>query len=158
MREPQVHRVSPHQRRAQVGVSMIEFLVALVIFAFGTLGLAGLQTQALAYSQGSLYRSQATTLTDDILDRMRTDRVNAKAGNWDTAVTADYTTFTGTSIADTDRKEWKEQVKDLLPSGQASIAYDSVNNVVTVTIQWDDRRGNRSATTVTQSFVTQSKF
>jgi type IV pilus assembly protein PilV len=158
MRKSQVHHVLSHLRRGQAGVSMIEFLVALIIFAFGTLGLAGLQTQALAYSQGSLYRSQATTLTDDILDRMRTDRANAKAGAWDTVLTADYSTFTGTSIADSDRYEWKQQVKDLLPSGQASIAYDGVTKIVTITIQWDDSRGNRATTTSNQQFVTKTQL
>jgi type IV pilus assembly protein PilV len=135
---------------------MIEFLVALIIFAFGTLGLAGLQTQALAYSQGSLYRSQATTLTDDILDRMRADRVNAKAGGWNTALSAPSTTFTGATIADTDRKDWKEQVEVMLPSGQASIAYDAPTAVVTITIEWDDSRGNRSAATT--KFETKTRF
>jgi len=156
MRKPQVHRVSFHQRRAQTGVSMIEFLVALIIFAFGTLGLAGLQTQALAYSQGSLYRSQATTLTDDILDRMRADRLNAKAGSWNTALTVASTSISAGTIAQTDTKDWKEHVEALLPSGKAAI--DVNGSIVTITIQWDDSRGERSATTTNQQFVTKSQL
>jgi len=135
---------------------MIEFLVALIVFAFGTLGLAGLQTQALAYSQGSLYRSQATTLTDDILDRMRADRLNAKAGSWNTALTAASTSISGGTIAQTDMKDWKEHVEALLPSGKAAV--DVNGNIVTITIQWDDSRGNRSTTTINQQFVTKSQL
>jgi type IV pilus assembly protein PilV len=156
MRKQQVNRPSFHPRRAQVGVSMIEFLVALIIFAFGTLGLAGLQTQALAYSQGSLYRSQATTLTDDILDRMRADRANAKAGTWNTLLTADANSITGGSIAQTDLKDWKQHVEALLPSGKAQVDVNA--GVITVTIQWDDSRGNRSSTTTNQQFVTKTKL
>lgn len=157
MRNLRVRRVSLESRRTQAGVSMIEFLVALIIFAFGTLGLAGLQTQALAFSQGSLYRSQATTLTDDILDRMRTDRTNAKAGLWNTALTDDSAIYTGVTIAQTDLKDWKEQIKAALPSGQASIAINNVTYVVTVTIQWDDSRGARQAG-ATQQFVTMTQL
>lgn len=151
-----MNRDSLHLRRAQAGVSMIEFLVALIIFAFGTLGLAGLQTQALAYSQGSLYRSQATTLTDDILDRMRADRANAKAGTWNTLLTANAASITGPTIAQTDLKDWKQQVEALLPSGQAAVDVNA--NIVTITIQWDDSRGNRSSTTTNQQFVTKTKL
>jgi type IV pilus assembly protein PilV len=134
---------------------MIELLVALVIFAFGTLGLAGLQTQALAFSQGSLYRSQATALTDDILDRMRTDRTNAKGGAWNTALNETAASIASpVTIARIDIKDWKDQVEALLPAGQASIAVNA--GVVTVTLQWDDSRGERQA--AVQSFVTQSQI
>jgi type IV pilus assembly protein PilV len=156
MRDQQVNRDSFHPRRAQAGVSMIEFLVALIIFAFGTLGLAGLQTQALAYSQGSLYRSQATTLTDDILDRMRADRANAKAGTWNTVLSADAASITGGTIAQTDLKDWKQQVEALLPSGKAQVDVNA--NIATITIQWDDSRANRSSTTTNQQFVTKTKL
>jgi len=124
-------------RRPQRGASMIELLVSILIFAFGMLGLVGLQNKTLGYGQMSLYRSQATALSDDILDRMRADRVNAKAGNWNTALATASTSYTGTSIAQVDLKDWKDQVERLLPSGQASIAVDA--GVVTVTIQWDER-------------------
>lgn len=124
-------------RRPQRGASMIELLVSILIFAFGMLGLVGLQNKTLGYGQMSLYRSQATALSDDILDRMRADRVNAKAGNWNTALGTASTSYTGTSIAQVDLKDWKDQVEKLLPSGQASIAVNA--GVVTVTIQWDER-------------------
>ena len=47
----------------------------------------GLQTRTMEFSQSSLYRSQATALTDDVLDRMRADYANAVNGLWDTATT-----------------------------------------------------------------------
>lgn len=143
------------RRAGQRGASMIELLVALVIFAFGTLGLAGLQTQALAFSQGSLYRSQATALTDDILDRMRTDRTNAKGGAWNTPLNETSASISSpATIARADVKDWKEQVEALLPSGQASV--NVAAGVVTVTIQWDDSRGERA--TAVQTFTTESQI
>ena len=47
--------------KRQSGATMIEVLIALVIFAFGVLGLAGMQARALSYSQGALLRSQAVS-------------------------------------------------------------------------------------------------
>src|SRR4029453_1075467 len=146
-------RISTQARRRLSGVGMIEVLVAILIFAFGMLALSGLQMRALAFSQSSLYRSQATALTDDIIDRMRADRGNAKSGKWDTTVDDDPdTSFTSSAIYDTDRKDWKLAVRQLLPSGKASIEVTS--DVVTIVIQWDDTRGREAA----QTFQTISRL
>lgn len=116
---------------------MIELLVSVLIFAFGMLGLIGTMNKTLGYSQVSLFRSQATALSDDILDRMRTDPAHARNGDWSNEFDDPAASFTGTTIAQTDLKDWKSQVEALLPSGQASIAVNS--GIVTVTIQWSER-------------------
>lgn len=141
----------------QRGVSMIELLVSFVIFSFGMLGLASLQTKTLAYGQSSLYRSQATALTDDVLDRMRVDVVNAKAGQWNTPLTtlAAEVRPSGTGVFTSDLPEWKRQVEALLPLGRASITVSS--DVVTVIIQWDDSRAQRTSTTGTPAAAPQFK-
>jgi type IV pilus assembly protein PilV len=131
-------------RPAQRGASMIELLVSLLIFAFGMLGLVGMQNKTLAYSQLSLYRSQATALSDDILDRMRADRARARNGDWSTGLGDAAASITGTSIARTDLKDWKTQVEALLPSGQASIVIGTGADVgkVTIKLQWYERVGD----------------
>jgi type IV pilus assembly protein PilV len=126
---------------------MIEVLITILIFAFGMLALSGLQARALVFSQSSLYRSQATALTDDIIDRMRADRGNAKANKWDTDLGDDpASSFTSSAIYDVDRKDWKQTVGQLLPAGRASI--DVTADVVTIVIQWDDSRGREGAQTL----------
>ncbi len=129
-------------RDRQRGASMIELLVSILIFALGMLGLVGLQTRTLSYGQASLYRSQATALTDDILDRMRADRASAKNGNWDTALANSAASITGTTtVAERDLKEWKQAVEDLLPSGKGAIVRSVVDfkPVITITVTWDER-------------------
>ena len=121
----------------QRGASMIELLVSVLIFAFGMLGLVGLQNRTLGYGQMSLYRSQATALSDDILDRMRADRNNAKSGNWVTDWANGSASYTGTTVAQTDLKDWKSQVETLLPSGQAKIEMNGF--MVMVSIRWNER-------------------
>jgi type IV pilus assembly protein PilV len=139
--------------RAQMGASMLELLVSLLIFSFGMLGLAGLQIRSLSMSQSSLYRSQATALADDILDRMRADRANAAAGNWNTALATTAANVTGTELYKTDMKDWKTTVESLLPAGQASV--DVAAGIVTVTLTWDDTRGRDASA---QSWQTISRL
>lgn len=135
MQSPQPH--PRRQRRAESGATMIELLVSVLIFTFGMLGLIGMQTKTLGYSQMSLYRSQATALTDDIFDRMRADRGNAKKGDWNTPLTQKAADISGASVALTDLADWKQQVEALLPAGVASVSV--VAGVVTVEIKWDER-------------------
>ncbi len=143
--------------RRQHGVSMIELLVALVIFAFGMLGMAGLQTRALQYGQSSLHRSQATALADDLIDRLRTDRTTAVTASsaWNTDFINTAASITGTTFADTDLKDWKTQVEALLPSGAAKIEI-TVGGDVTVTLRWDESRvstDDSAPTLVTKSRI-----
>jgi type IV pilus assembly protein PilV len=139
-------------KNTQSGASMIELLVSLLIFSFGMLGLAGLQVRSLSMSQSSLYRSQATALTDDILDRMRADKDNALLGRWNTTLTDTASSIATTPLAKSDTKDWKESVEALLPGGKASVTMAS--GTVTVTLQWDDTRGREDA----QSWTTVSRL
>jgi type IV pilus assembly protein PilV len=126
------HHPSHRPAHAQRGVSLIELLVALLIFSFGMLGLAGLQLRTLSYSQSSLFRSQAVALTDDVLDRMRASRTDASiptSGGWNSDF--DEAGANGSDLAD-----WKAEVASLLPGGEASIAVTSTN--VTIVIRWLD--------------------
>lgn len=139
-------------KKTQAGASMLELLVSLLIFSFGMLGIAGLQIRSLSLSQSSLYRTQATALTDDILDRMRADRDNALAGNWNTGLTTGSGSVSGTALFKTDMKDWKATVEALLPDGKASVNMGS--GEVTVVLQWDDSRGREAA----QSWTTKSRL
>ena len=136
------------RRQGQHGATMIELLVSLLIFAFGMLGLVGLQNKALGLGQISLYRSQAAALSDDIMDRMRADRTNAKAGTWDTDFGTAASTYSGTTVAQQDLFEWKTQVESLLPTGQAEVKFDATKSLVTVKISWKERSEPTSSVTV----------
>jgi type IV pilus assembly protein PilV len=94
--------------------------------------IAGLRANLSAAS-----RTQASYLADDIVDRMRANNTNARAGSYNVALGA---TLTGTSTAQQDVQTWVAELQSLA-SGQGSINVNSATNIATVTIQWVDSRG-----------------
>ncbi|MGV8919204.1 MAG: type IV pilus modification protein PilV [Pseudomonas sp.] len=53
------------------GFSMIEVLVSLLIIVIGVLGMAGLQSKAVPYTQDSVLRNNAIMLADDLIELIR---------------------------------------------------------------------------------------
>jgi type IV pilus assembly protein PilV len=121
------------------GFSLVEVLVSIVILSVALLGTAGLTAASLKSTNTSYYRSQATFLADDILDRMRANpggNYNIDAGGPKAAG--------GVELFDCD--EWLQALEDSLPGGTGEV--EIVGEVATVTIRWDN--GENSFTTVTQ--------
>lgn len=56
--------------RAQKGVGMVEILVAILVVAVGVLGYAGMQMFALRGAETASYRTQATLVAKDALERV----------------------------------------------------------------------------------------
>src|SRR3546814_15356356 len=74
-------RVAPPDMRTnsysrQRGVGMIEVLVSVLVLSVGLLGIALVQTRALANKTSSMGRSLATVATYSILEAIRADRAN----------------------------------------------------------------------------------
>ncbi len=61
---------------AQCGISMLEVLISILIVAIGVLGLVGLQGRATTAEFESYQRSQAIILANDMVERIRGNRVN----------------------------------------------------------------------------------
>lgn len=133
------------------GVGLIEVMVSLLVLAIGLLGVAGLQTKSLSYTQNAYYRTQATNLAYDVIDRMRANKVSAKnsgyASNYNqthsSAGDCSSSTCSSSQIASYDLKQWKQALQDTLPSGQGEIAVsgDVAIREISVSIKFDDSRG-----------------
>lgn len=130
--------------KAQHGFSMIEVLITVLILAIGLLGLAGLQSTGIRSNHSAYLRSQATILAYDIADRMRANRSAALVGA--------YTTAGSSGIPAQDIIAWKNNLAAMLPEGDGIISR-TAGNRFTITVQWDDRRGENQAGTTTKSFV-----
>lgn len=65
--------------KTQQGASLIEVLIALLIFTVGLLGLAALQLNSLQSTADSSQRSQSTWLMQDLVERMRANPAGTAA-------------------------------------------------------------------------------
>lgn len=136
------------------GFSLIEVLIALLILAFGLLGLAFLQVMSVRYTQSAQHRTMATNLAYEVLDMMRSNSVAARqfgyVSNADFPVAVPPTgCVRGTSGAYSDNiNRWKCEIVSSLPNGSASINFDDVALTVTVAVSWTDDVGREDTADV----------
>ncbi|TAM94141.1 MAG: type IV pilus modification protein PilV [Rhodanobacteraceae bacterium] len=144
-----------HQR----GIGMIEVLIAVLVVSIGFLGMAALQARALSTNNSAMARSMATVASYSILDAMRADLVNAKAGNYNTTVTAGScsSTTAGNPLATTQLQAWCTELGNTL-GGVATTTGNISCTVVgdcKVSIQFDDSRAGQGGS-ATQQVVTEA--
>lgn len=135
----------PLRRRDAAGFSMIEVLIALVVLAFGLLGLALLQTMNLRYTKSADQRTQAVNLAGDLLDMMRTNRSELAAYN---IALTDLTGITvppggcGTESdlgADSNVARWQCEVREALgPATQVMVNTNAATNITMVEVIWNE--------------------
>lgn len=147
-----------HYPVQQSGLSLIEVLVAIVVISFGLLGVASLQITGIKNNQSAYYRSTATILGYDMLDRMRANKKALIAGSYDTGgnfLNGKLTPGSASTMVDIDKEEWLTSLGNQLPSSKAKIEAASGANTLRVTIQWNDARGTGGGTTQSMSVETQ---
>ena len=118
----------------------------MVVLSIGLLGLSGMQTTSLRNNHSAFLRSQATVVTNDILDRIRANRDSATAGDYDivyaaTAPAPGCSGGSGCSVVDVANRnlaEWRSYVARL-PEGEGEISVTAAG-VVEVKVRWADTR------------------
>lgn len=133
------------RRRSAAGFSMIEVLIALVVLAVGLLGLALLQTMNVRFTQSANYRSVATNLAYEMLDMIRTNRLEiAQYAMIDESFAGVVVPANGCGreVAvepEENIERWQCQVVEALPGGTAEVTIPG-DGTVTVAITWNDAR------------------
>ena len=127
------------------GFTLVEVLVSIVIVAIGLLGMAGLTAASLKSNNTSYYRSQATVLANDILERMRANVVQARGEQYDIAAGPAYTAAAGT-LQRFDCTVWFAAVAAALPAGVGTVDVNA--GTATIVITWDG--GESSFTTISR--------
>lgn len=65
-----MQRDRPSFQSSQSGFTLIEVLIAVLVFSFGILGIVALQATAIKFSTDAQQRAEATFLADQLLARM----------------------------------------------------------------------------------------
>ena len=130
-------RAVRYLRRQAKGSTLLEGLLAIVLFSMGLLAILRLLTVSAIDSGNAQYRSEASLLASDLISRIWTgDRslsgINARYGN---TSTDDY-------------RDWLASVQQRLPGVSASthvpVITIGTDRTVTVTLSWQ-AAGDRDA-------------
>lgn len=125
--------ISPQK---QLGFSLLESLIAILVMALGILGILGMQVRTLINTQNSLYRTQAIRLIEDLSERLmlhpnslNTYEFYLSSNNDKNIKDCIKKPCTSTEIAQRDSVIWKNSVANTLPAGQANVflAEDEIN-------------------------------
>ena len=121
-------------------MTLVEVLVALLVFSVGLVGMAALQARALRYSNSAEDTNRAALLANEIAAQMLM--------NQNVAVPA------------AQLNAWKARVADAtgsgLPYGAADVAVDATG-LATITIQWRSPNAASGAANAQSRYVTQFK-
>jgi len=131
----------PNLRHRQAGVSLIEVLVAILIFSFGIVGLMGLQARALQFSTSAEDTSRAALLANELGSTMVLSKTVQTIGLVPPGAYA----------------AWQARVANTtnggLPNGVGTVVTNG--NVATITIQWRPPSAASAAFNATNQYVTQ---
>ncbi len=134
-----VHKVKGFT--AERGFSLLEVLIALVVFSISLLGLALMQNTSMQGLAGSSQLSDAVFLAEDMADRIRANRRHAIDGSTYDSVAnaADKDCSTGcisAEIAAKDLTDWLAAV-DQLTNGVGTIA--RTGDAFNITVSWSEK-------------------
>lgn len=116
--------------RFRRGFSLLEVLIALLIFSLGLLGMAGLTVLSIKTNHSAYLRTQASFLAEAMSDRMRANIAGVWSGAYDGSYPKGVTApncnsgagCSPTEVALRDQDAFNKQLSQLLPNASADIA------------------------------------
>ncbi len=144
-------RQYPSHLSLQSGFTLLEVMIALVIFSIGLLGLAGLQAGGLRSNTQAQLRTIATIQAYDMAERIRANPRGVEDGNYnafnDATPTAEdciSAACNAAEMATYDYYEWEIITQRVLPSGHGTVSSAVVGGgatrLFTITVMWDEDR------------------
>jgi len=114
----------------QRGISLIEVMMAVLIFSIGLIGLASLMVMATRSNHAAYVRTQAVFLANSMAARMSANPIGVWSGNYNSTAYPVSSSSIGcgsgaacdaAELATHDQRLWSSQLKTFLPNPSASI-------------------------------------
>jgi type IV pilus assembly protein PilV len=150
----------------QRGFSLIEVMVAVLVFSIGLMGVAGLMVLSVRTNHSAYLRTQASFLAESMAERMRMNLgwIADYNGTYDASTAGAVTCPSPAgcaplSIVARDRAVWSQQLVDQLPAASANIDCDNLapeagfagiqpyGGLCRMTISWTEADLSRNAGT-----------
>ncbi|MDP2561853.1 type IV pilus modification protein PilV [Psychrobium sp. 1_MG-2023] len=161
----------------QSGFTLLEVMIAVAILAVGMLGIAGLHIVSLENTNDAFLRSQAVTISQDIIERMRSNREQVRAGTFNSLSTdnisnapevncsANTTGCNNTQLATFDIYQWALTVQTVnddnkrrqLPEATATVTSDD-SQLFEVKIKWQTKQWVKETDTPFQRKATKANY
>lgn len=119
---------------AQSGVGLIEVLIALVVLAIGALAVGNLQTASNVAMRNSADYFKLNELSYSIIEQLKSDSVNANAGQYNTSYTDVISDVSTANDASKRLIAWKSTVAYILPLGEMQI--NCASSECLVSLRW----------------------
>ncbi len=145
----------------QHGFTLIEVMVALVIFTISLLGLAGLQAAALRDNHLANQNTIAIQMAEDMAERLRANPSGIRNGDYNAISSKPgsqncyHGNCTSSQIAQMDAYQWFTMIQNLLPSGTGTVTANGDQFVITV--MWDQERTGATGTSCSGNYATDLK-
>jgi type IV pilus assembly protein PilV len=146
------------------GFTLLEVMIAVSILAVGMLGIAAMHLMSLKDNRDAHLRSQAVLLTNDMAERMRSNKSQVYANAYDSINTANVTGAPAVSCFGTtdgctpaqltaiDIKQWSQRIRTtddniaLLPAATGKVLkVAGSGNVFTIEISWQLEKSTASS-------------
>lgn len=147
------------------GFTLLEVLIAVLVFSLGLLGVAGLMVVSVRTNHSAYLRTQASFLAESMADRMRgnlghtveyVDEYEGSDGTGDPGCQASV--CTAAAVVARDKEIWNRQLREFLPNADASINCEGTqlgtgaqtgtapfNGLCTMIIRWTEAGLDRPA-------------
>ena len=158
------------------GFTLLEVMIAIAILAIGMLGIAGLHMVSMEHNHAAYLRSQAITISQDIIERMRNNPDAVIAGKFNDVKSIGQTMpetscltsddgCNATQLADIDIAQWAQMINSIsdsntrqqLPGASASIKAEA-NSLFTIKVEWDSKQLTTNAQNITTRERSKSSY
>lgn len=147
-----------HRNQRQLGASLIEVLVSILLMSFGMLALGGMQAYSVAAQKSASNRTIASALANELAELIRLNRGSVGVGGfadgkYDIAMmptsdkpalkTCDFPSCTSKTLAEADLTSFQNRVRNQLPLGGVELSRPTVAGVTSTTqadiwILWEE--------------------